>query len=138
MVHRGGVEAWNTGARSVAVRPAEFAGIDDACGEFMRVITRIRGVAVAIGEQEHWGLGEGNARLISGSTLVARLRSVAGAKENSVAAVLDAHSRIVDDIRQSFRNARDQMALADKEWAGRLRSVESFAAPHVSSVPEST
>ncbi|WP_446225160.1 hypothetical protein ACTWPB_08635 [Nocardia sp. IBHARD005] len=125
-------EAWHFGSSEVSVRPAEFAGIDDACGEFLLAIARIRALAVEVGDQVHWGLGEGQARLISGSTLVARLRSVAAAKENSIAAVLDRHSRIVGDIRQSFREVRDLMMVADEEWADRLTSVEPSAGQPIS------
>ncbi|MEV6660222.1 hypothetical protein [Nocardia fluminea] len=125
-------EAGHSGSSAVAVRPAEFARIDNACAEFLRVIARIRALAVEIGDQEHWGLGERQARLISGGTLVARLRSVAAANENSVTAVLDAHSQIVGDIRQSFRVARELMVLADEEWAGRLRSAENSAGQRIS------
>ncbi|MFD6400311.1 hypothetical protein [Nocardia sp. NPDC060249] len=115
------------------MRPAEFARVDSACAEFLRAIARIRALAVEIGDQEHWGLGEGETRLISGHTLVARLRAVAGANENSVAAVLDAHSQIVDGIRQSFAAARDLMVAADEEWADRLRLSETSAGQHISS-----
>lgn len=133
MAHQGGVgEAWHIGSSAVAVRPAEFARIDDACAEFLRVLARIRALAVEVGDQTQWGLGEGQARLISGSALVARLRSVAAAKENSIVAVSDAHSRVVGDIRRSFREARDLMVVADEEWAYRLRSAESFAGQHIS------
>lgn len=135
MVYPGGVgEAGQVGSSAVAVRPAEFARIDGACVEFLRAIARIRALAVEIGDQERWGLGEGDARLVSGRTLVARLRSVAAANENSVTAVLDAHSQIVDDIRQSFRAARDRMVVADEEWADRLRLTETAAGQPISSV----
>ncbi|MEV6225161.1 hypothetical protein AB0M13_26265 [Nocardia fluminea] len=127
-------EAGHSGSSAVAVRPAEFARIDTACAEFLRVIARIRALAVEIGDQEYWGLGERQARLISGGTLVARLRSVVAANENSVTAVLDAHSQIVGDIRQSFRVARELMVVADEEWAGRLRSVENSAGQPISLV----
>lgn len=122
-----GGETWNLGAGALAVRPAEFAGLDDACDELLRAIARIRALAIEIGEHTQWGLGEGNARLISASTLVARLRSVAGAKENSIAATLATHSQIVEDIRQSFRVARDRIGHADDEWAGQFDAVESIA-----------
>ncbi|MFE9789296.1 hypothetical protein ACFYO7_28340 [Nocardia salmonicida] len=60
MVHQGGVdEAWHIGSSAVAVRPGEFARIDDACAEFLRVIARIRALAVEVGDQTQWGLGEG-------------------------------------------------------------------------------
>ncbi|WP_194828668.1 hypothetical protein [Nocardia sp. XZ_19_231] len=133
MVHQGGAgEVRQIGSSAVAVRPAEFARIDDACAEFLRVIARIRALAVEVGDQTQWGLGEAQARLISGSALVARLRSVAAAKENSIAAVLDAHSRVVGDIRQSFRDARDLMVVADEEWSYRLRSAETSAGQRIS------
>ncbi|MGC4991295.1 hypothetical protein [Nocardia salmonicida] len=135
-MHQSGIgEAWHIGSSAVAVRPAEFARIDDACAEFLRVIARIRALAVEVGDQTQWGLGEGQARLISGSALVARLRSVAAAKENSIVAVSDAHLRVVSDIRQSFRDARDVMVVADKEWAYRLRSAETFAGQQISTEP---
>ena len=128
-------EAGHSGSSAAAVRPTEFARIDDACAEFLRVIARIRALAVEIGDQEHWGLGERQVRLISSGTLVTRLRSVAAANENSVTAVSDAHSQIVGDIQQSFRVARDLMVAADEEWASRLRSPETSAGQHFSSVP---
>ncbi|WKG10970.1 hypothetical protein QX204_05655 [Nocardia sp. PE-7] len=132
-MQQGGVgEAWQIGSSAVAVRPAELARIDDACAEFLGVIARIRALAVEVGDQTQWGLGEGQARLISGSALVARLRSVAAAKENSIVAVSDAHSRAVGDIRRSFRDARDLMVIADEEWAYRLRSVETFVGQQIS------
>ncbi|MFD4442601.1 hypothetical protein ACFWPK_22800 [Nocardia sp. NPDC058519] len=133
MVRPGGVgEAWHIGSSAVAVRPAEFARIDDACEEFLRAIAQIRALAVEVGDQVHWGLGEGETRLISAATLVARLRGVAAAKENSITAVMEGHSRIVGDIRQSLRNVRDLMMVADEEWADRLRSVETSVGQHIS------
>ncbi|MFD4460194.1 hypothetical protein [Nocardia sp. NPDC058480] len=133
MVRPGGVdEAWHIGSSAVAVRPAEFARIDDACEEFLRAIARIRALAVEVGDQAHWGLGEAEAGLVSAATLVARLRCVAAAKEDSIAATLDGHTRIVRDIRQSFRDVRDLMMVADEEWADRLTSVELSAGQHIS------
>jgi hypothetical protein len=114
------------------VRPAEFARVDSACAEFLRVIARVRALAVEIGDQQRWGLGEADVRLISGRTLVARLRSAAAANENSVTAVLDAHSQIVGDIRLSFRAARDLMVVADDQWADRLRLPETSAGQSIS------
>ncbi|WP_410875051.1 hypothetical protein [Nocardia sp. A7] len=132
MAHPGeGGETWDVGSGALMVRPAEFAGIDDACEELLRVIARIRTLAVEVGEHTQWGLGDGNARLISACTLVTRLRSLAGAKANSIASTLDAHSQIVEDIRQVFRGARDRIVHADEEWAGRIHSMESIAAQSI-------
>ncbi|MFD3745745.1 hypothetical protein [Nocardia sp. NPDC058633] len=115
------------------MRPTEFAAIDHACAEFLRAITRIRALAVEIGDQVHWGLGESEARLISATALVSRLRDVAGARENGIAAAMDAHARIAMDIRHSFREVRDRLEGADEVWAGRLGSVESSVGQIVSS-----
>lgn len=132
MAHPGeGRETWKPGSGALAVRPAEFAGIEHACEELLQAIARIRALAVEVGEHAQWGLGEGNARLISASTLVARLRSLAGAKEHSIASTLDAHSQIVADIQQSFRGARDRLVHADETWASRINYVESTAGQSV-------
>ncbi len=48
-----------TGVGALAVRPAEFAGLDDACDELLRAIARIRALAVEIGDQTRWGLAKG-------------------------------------------------------------------------------
>ncbi|MGW6425020.1 hypothetical protein ACWF82_20295 [Nocardia sp. NPDC055053] len=111
----------------VALDPAEFAGFDRGCAEFLRVIDQIKVLAGEIGDQVHWGLGEGDARLISGATVVARLRTKAGGEGNSIDAVLAEHARVVAGIRATHRVVLDRMMLADGEWAARVRSVESVA-----------
>lgn len=120
----------STAATVVALDPAQFAGFDRGCGEFLRVIDQIRVLAGEIGDQEHWGLGEGDARLISGATVVARLRAKAGGEGNSIGAVMAEHARVVAGIRAAHRVVRDRMIVADEEWAGRLRSVESAVGQH--------
>lgn len=121
----------STAATVVALDPAEFAGFDRECGEFLRVIDQISVLAGEIGGQEHWGLGEGDARLISGATVVARLRAKAGGEGNSIGAVMVEHARVVAGIRAAHRVVLDRMIVADEEWAGRLRSVESAVGQHV-------
>lgn len=133
-----GGDTWRPGSGALAVRPAEFAGIDDACEEFLRAITRIRALAVEVGNHTYWGLGEGNHQLISATALVTRLRSVAGAEENSIAAVLDAHARIIDDLRQSFRSVHDRIVHADEEWGRQLNSMDFAAGQHIPSLCEPT
>lgn len=125
MVRQGGQSHGRDTGMAVALNPVAFAAIDRACGEFLDVIARIRATAAEIGGQDHWGLGEGDARLISGATLVSRLRAKAAEPGNSVDAVMAAHARVVDDIRQAHRVARDQLVRADEEWADRLVSAES-------------
>ncbi|MFC4372519.1 hypothetical protein ACFO5K_00265 [Nocardia halotolerans] len=113
---------------AVFVSPAEFVGIDRACTEFLDVIDRVRTLSAQIGDQAHWGLGEGDARLISGPALVARLRATASGHENSIGVAMDAHERIVADLRRAHRIVRDRMTAADAEWAGRFR--DSAAGAH--------
>ncbi|APE33769.1 hypothetical protein BOX37_07070 [Nocardia mangyaensis] len=125
MVRQGGQSHGQNTGTAVALNPVAFAAIDRACGEFLDVIARIRAAAGEIGGQAHWGLGEGDARLISGATLVSRLRAKASEPGNSVDAVMAAHARVVDDIRHALRIARDQLVRADAEWADLLDSVES-------------
>lgn len=105
---------------ALAVDPVAFGGIDRACAEFLDVIARIRALAVLIGEQVHWGLGEADARLVSGTTLVSRLRAKAGDGTDSVDAVLAAHARIVEDLWRAHRLALDHFVRLDAQWAGRL------------------
>lgn len=112
---------------SVRVQPAEFAGIDHACTEFLRVLAQAATLATEIGEQTSWGLGETEARLRSGPALVARLRAKAAGPGNSAGAVLAEHARIVEGIRQSHRTAHDRLAQADSEWGGQLRAVATPA-----------
>ncbi|MFE3545835.1 hypothetical protein ACFXK0_22980 [Nocardia sp. NPDC059177] len=120
----------------VTVRPAEFAGIDRACTEFLRVIAQVRALAADIGAQVRWGLGEDSARLISGPVLVARLRATADGPGHSVGAVLDAHARVVGEIQQAHRIARARLVLADEEWAEHLRSAEMPVGQHGSTPAE--
>ncbi|MFD4428183.1 hypothetical protein [Nocardia sp. NPDC058497] len=120
----------STAATVVALDPAEFAEFDRGCAEFLRVIDQIRALAREIGDQAHWGLGEGDARLISGATVVARLRTKAGGEGNSIGAVMAEHARVVAGIRAAHRVVWNRMMLADEEWAGQLRSVESAAGHH--------
>ncbi|WP_336083309.1 hypothetical protein [Nocardia sp. SSK8] len=119
-----------SGPGSVLVRPAEFAGIDRACTEFLRVLAQVGGLAAEIGAQEWWGLGESRARLLSAPAFVGSVRVTADGSGSSVCAVLAAHTRVVEDIRQSHRIARDRLALADGDWGERLRAAGSTVGQH--------
>ncbi|GEM34706.1 hypothetical protein NN3_57130 [Nocardia neocaledoniensis NBRC 108232] len=116
----------------VAVDPAEFAGFDRGCAEFLRVIETIRALAGRIAEQEYWGLGEDDPRLISAAAVVARLRAKARHGGNSVDAVLAAHARVVAELRLALRRAFEEFALVDEEWADRQRSVDGAVTQRVS------
>ncbi|MFC4127598.1 hypothetical protein [Nocardia rhizosphaerae] len=106
----------------VAVRPVEFAGFDRGCAEFLRVIEEIVVLAGQIAGHEHWGLGERDARLISGRAVVARLRAKADGGSNSIGAVMAAHARFVTDLRRAYRQASNQLIRADEEWARHLNA----------------
>ncbi|MEV0332667.1 hypothetical protein [Nocardia sp. NPDC050717] len=116
---------------TVAVDPAEFAGFDRGCGEFLRVIEEIRVLARRIAEQEHWGLGEDDPRLVSAAALVAGLRTKAGGGGNSVDTVMAAHAVVVTDLRRTLRRALEQFTLVDEEWAGQQRAVDSVVPQRV-------
>ncbi|KAF0845799.1 hypothetical protein [Nocardia caishijiensis] len=106
---------------ALVVCPEEFAGIDRACVEFLEVIERVSEASARIGSQTRWGLGEGDARLISGPALVARFRATADA----VCVAMAVHRRIVDDIRDAHRMVHDRMVAADQEWGARITEAEA-------------
>lgn len=128
MVRRDGSDT----ATGVALNPAEFAGFDRGCAEFLRVIGSLIALAGEIGDQARWGLGEDDPRLISAATVVARLRAKADSGANSVAAVLAAHADAVAELRCAYRAARDELVRTDDEGAGRLRAVEPVAGQPIS------
>ncbi|MEV0435093.1 hypothetical protein [Nocardia sp. NPDC050413] len=117
-------DEWGAGDSAVVVRPEEFAGIDRACVMFLEVVENVSLLAGQICSQTHWGLGEGDGRLISGPALVGRFRETAGV----VAAAMETHRRIVGDIREAHRLARDRLVAVDDEWALRLADAEAAPA----------
>ncbi|TDP38702.1 hypothetical protein [Nocardia ignorata] len=114
-------DEWGGGDSAVVVRPEEFAGIDRACVMFLEVVESVSLLAGQISSQMHWGLGEGDGRLISGPTLVGRFRETAEA----VGAAMETHRRIVGDFREAHRLARDRLVAVDEEWALRLADAEA-------------
>ncbi|MBW0271082.1 hypothetical protein ATM97_09420 [Nocardia sp. MH4] len=115
------------GATGVPLNPAEFAGFDRGCAEFLRVIGQLIALAGEIGARTRWGLGEDDARLISAATVVARLRAKADGDANSIAAVLAAHADIVAELRSACRSARDELIRTDDDWAGQVGAAETDA-----------
>ncbi|UGT54175.1 hypothetical protein [Nocardia asteroides] len=96
------------------------------------MIEAIRVLAARIAEQEYWGLGEDDPRLVSAAALVARFRAKACGGGNSVDAVLAAHARVVAELRLALLRALEEFALVDEEWADRQRSVDSAVTQRVS------
>ncbi|MEU5405413.1 hypothetical protein [Nocardia asteroides] len=115
-------------ATGSAVDPAAFAGVDQGCAAFLAVIDQIVALAAEIGEQAHWGLGEGDPRLISSAAVVARLRAkAAGIDGNSIHAVMTAHASAISEIRKAHRLALSQLTGADIDWSRQLQTTNPAA-----------
>ncbi|MEU3011452.1 hypothetical protein [Nocardia asteroides] len=108
--------------------PVAFAGVDQGCAAFLEVIDQIVALATEIGEQAHWGLGEGDPRLISSAAVVARLRAkAAGIDGNSIHAVMTAHASAVSEIRKAHRLALSQLTAADIDWSRQFQTTNPAA-----------
>ncbi|WP_067859589.1 hypothetical protein [Nocardia shimofusensis] len=107
------------GGATVAMNPENFIYIDRDCEYFKGVINRITMIADAVSLQSHWGLGEGNTKMVSGRTLVDRFKGKANgsADGNSVWQIMQDHLRIVEDIQEFHRIARERMMQADSDFA---------------------
>jgi hypothetical protein len=113
------VAAARDGSVAVQMTPEDFIYIDRDCEYFKRTIRRIQMTMDEVSRQASWGLGETNRDLISGFTLVKRFKDKArGAEDNnSVYAILEDHYRIVEDIQEVHRLARDRIMQADGDFA---------------------
>jgi len=110
------------GSASVSMTPENFVYIDRDCEHFKRLIRRIQTLANEVSLQEGWGLGEGNSKMVSAEAVVSRFKTKArgAADQNSVYDVLEQHYRIVEDIQEVHRIARDRMMQADSEFAAQF------------------
>lgn len=119
------LNAATEGRIAVAMTPEEFINLDRDCELFKGVIRQIQGIAEAISEQDHWGLGEGNDRLTSARAMVGRYKVKAkGAPDgNGVHEIMEQHYLIVEDIQNTYRLMRDRMMQADSEWAAAFHSL---------------
>jgi len=111
--------AMREGAAVLEMRPEEFIYIDRDCEYFKTVIQQIQGIADLIAGQVHWGLGESNTSMVSAGTVVDRfkLKAKGAADRNAVWEVMEQHFKIVEDIQEIHRIARDRMMEADSEFA---------------------
>lgn len=111
--------AVDSGAATVAMSPEDFVYIDRDCEAFKAVIVSIQNIMTVVGQVDDWGLGNKNADMISAQKVVDRFKSKAnGALDgNSVYAVMEQHYKIVEDIQEVHRIARQRMMDADAGFA---------------------
>ncbi|WP_378738806.1 hypothetical protein [Nocardia brasiliensis] len=104
---------------AVEMKPEDFVYVDRDCEYFKRTILRIQRIADEISGQPYWGLGEATDKMVSGKTVVDRFKQKAkqAADSNNVYAIMEQHYKIVEDIQQVYRSARERMMQADTEFA---------------------
>ncbi|MFG3614899.1 hypothetical protein [Nocardia sp. NPDC047654] len=121
------VTAAREGNVAVQMTAEDFVYIDRDCDYFKRTIRRIQMMMDEVSRQPSWGLGETDQKLVSGSTLVDRFKDKArgAADNNSVYAILDDHYRIVEDIQEVHRIARDRMMQADSNFAAEFERLNT-------------
>ncbi|SNY89244.1 hypothetical protein SAMN04244553_6251 [Nocardia amikacinitolerans] len=107
------------GNLSVVMKPEDFIYIDRDCEFFKLAIQQIQGIMDAVSRQPHWGLGEGNDKMVSGGTVVGRFKTKANGAEdgNSVWKIMEQHYQIVEDIQEVHRLVRERMMQADSNFA---------------------
>ncbi|MEU1994671.1 hypothetical protein ABZ511_09500 [Nocardia gamkensis] len=113
------LNAAREGQLGIQMSAEDFVYIDRDCEYFKIAIRSIQRSMDFVSRQPHWGLGEGNDDLVSGKTLVDRFKEKArGAKDlNSVHQIMEDHYRIVEDIQEVHRLARDRIMQADSDFA---------------------
>ncbi|WP_433726069.1 hypothetical protein ACQP0C_32115 [Nocardia sp. CA-129566] len=121
------ITAANEGQLAIEMKPEDFIYIDRDCQYFKDAIRKIQRTMREVSEQQHWGLGENNDRLVSARTLVDRFKKKAkGADDgNSVWEIMEQHYKIVEDIQQVHRTIRERMMQADSDFAAEFTSLET-------------
>jgi len=119
------LSAVREGDASVAMSPEDFIYVDRDCEFFKQTIQRIRYVADEISRQSHWGLGEESSGMVSAQTVVDRFKKKGNGADdsNSVWQVMDQHLRIVEDIQEVHRIARERMMQADSGFAAKFNEL---------------
>ncbi|TQM31835.1 hypothetical protein [Nocardia bhagyanarayanae] len=113
------LSAVRDGSVSVEMKPEEFIYIDRDCEYFKDCIRQIQTIMDQVSRQDGWGLGEKNDEMVSAQTLVDRFKKKArGAEDgNAVYEIMNHHFRIVEDIQETHRIARERMMQADSDFA---------------------
>lgn len=121
------VSAAREGSIGVEMTAEEFVYIDRDCEYFKRMIRQIQRIMAEVSDQPTWGLGENNKDMVSGGTLVARFKEKArgSADGNAVWEIAEQHYRIVEDIQEVHRIARDRMMQADSKFAAEFNHVNA-------------
>jgi hypothetical protein len=113
------LNAAQEGQLGIQMSPEDFVYIDRDCEYFKISIRKIQASMELVAQQEHWGMGENNREMVSAGTLVDRFKKKArGAEDlNSVHQIMEDHYRIVEDIQEVHRLARDRIMQADSDFA---------------------
>ncbi|WP_405161838.1 hypothetical protein OG203_36845 [Nocardia sp. NBC_01499] len=113
------LSAVREGQATVEMKPEDFVYIDRDCEYFKRLIRRVQGIAEQVSRQESWGLGEKTTKMVSGKTVVDRFKQKAkqAGDGNDVYAILDQHYKIVEDLQEVHKTARERMMQADSNFA---------------------
>lgn len=114
------------GSLTVALKPAEFSALDNACETFKTAIRKIQREMQRAGDASvSWGLGEDNHRLSSAITLVGKYRDLATGEGNSLTSVLDGHFDVATEIQALFKVILDDYIRTDEEFATEFRLVNT-------------
>ncbi|WP_236566604.1 hypothetical protein [Nocardia sp. CY41] len=113
------LSAANEGQLGIHMSAEDFIYIDRDCEYFKNAIQKIQRSMDFVSQQSHWGLGERDGDMVSAQTLVDRFKKKArGAEDNnSVYQIMDDHYRIVEDIQEVHRIARDRIMQSDSDFA---------------------
>ncbi|WP_433578687.1 hypothetical protein [Nocardia brasiliensis] len=107
------------GRLAIKLRAEDFVYIDRDCDYFKNAIRMIQSIMIDVANEDFWGLGEKNEKMVSARTLVQRFQKKAdgAADGNSVYAIMEQHYKIVDDIQEVHRVVRERMMQADSTFA---------------------
>ncbi|MFF3226348.1 hypothetical protein ACFYV7_26365 [Nocardia suismassiliense] len=113
------LSAVRDGQATVEMKPEDFVYIDRDCEYFKRLIRRVQGIAEQISRQDSWGLGETTKNMVSGQTVVDRFKQKAkqAAGGNDVHTIMEQHYKIVEDLQEVHKLARERMMQADSNFA---------------------
>ncbi|MFD8245395.1 hypothetical protein [Nocardia sp. NPDC059691] len=113
------LSAAKEGQLEMRMSAEDFIYIDRDCEYFKSAIQKIQRSMDFVSKQSHWGLGEGDGDMVSAQTLVDRFKKKArGAEDNNnVYQIMEDHYRIVEDIQEVHRLARDRIMQVDSDFA---------------------
>ncbi|MEV6321648.1 hypothetical protein AB0M45_10680 [Nocardia sp. NPDC051787] len=121
------LNAAREGQLGIQMSPEDFIYVDRDCEYFKDAIQTIQASMDRVSQQTHWGLGEGDDKMVSARTLVDRFkRKARGADDgNSVYEIMENHFRIVEDIQEVHRIVRDRIMQADSNFAAEFNRLNT-------------